>query len=233
MAFVVVVEKLRPNQGRNEDQTYINVLAKRGVVVGATLADWVTANPSHPWNQGGFNEFVIEITAQEYDDFSTDGANPLFHDGQQNLPRWQQQNTGTNTTKSFGSWADPTTTTTWQADTEIPDDREIFRCYDGPVLPQNHIATVQTSTGDPTDKTINLALFDENDVASTTSVDRIVDIGGQLLDLPFTNGESSFIVPRIVGKALFPSNGSYRIVGPSGEKEFTATIVSRELRVDG
>lgn len=50
MAYIVVIEKAKENCGRNQNKTYINVITEARQLAAASLSDWVTANPTHPWN---------------------------------------------------------------------------------------------------------------------------------------------------------------------------------------
>lgn len=91
MAWVAICERLRTGMGRNESKTYINVVTSTRQLSPATsAADFMRLNPTHPWADPTFNEFIVDLTDQEASDIN-DGTNPLIS-GTQNNPRWQQRN---------------------------------------------------------------------------------------------------------------------------------------------
>lgn len=234
MAFFAVVQKSRPSQGRDQDQTYVNVVTD----VRERAGTFAELSALAPWNDPTASDFAIEITQQEHTDLRGD----LFHDGLPNLPKWQQQNTGTGTTKAFGNFADPTNIgSTFTVDTGLADDRWIVRIGDGdPATPANHIATLdldedQNSGGQTGGRyLLNLRLYTNQDVQSGTNVQNAKTlIGGKNFIFDFTSGLTDFLVDTTrAGTVQFPSNHRYRVVGPNGEKSVIITIFGRVLRVE-
>lgn len=245
MAYCLVVERSRPEMGRNQDKTYVNVVLRRQLVGGQTqtLAQWVAANPGHPWNDSQFGEFVIEITETEFNNFGNQEF-PFFHDGQGNNPKWQQRNSGTGATAELGSWTDPVDdTSVWQADTEIPDDRWIVRIYNLDPVAQpsaTHLASEEFdegAAGATVTRFIRLFRFDDTP-SNTNAANQRTEIGGKLIDFDFGSSDAlSAGVARIQfgidvpGRGEWFSNHRYRIVGPGGEKSYVWQVFGKALRI--
>ena len=235
--WIAVCERTRANMGRNRNQTYINVIVGVRRVDGVdTLADWLTANPGHPWNDSLFNEFIVEISEAQFSAVRN-GTNPLSWDGNFNLPRWQQQNTGSGSALSIGHWTDPTdSSSVWNAQTPLSDPRWIVRIYDGdPGAGGTHIAREDFDEDQASPTVVRyLKLFNSDDTPSTTNAqNQKVEVGGFLLDLDFTNGVATFNVHRDEwGVGTFPSNYSYRVVGPSGEGNYAWRVFAKGIRVE-
>lgn len=227
--WYAIVQKLRPGCGRSQDKTYVNVVDRTGNSPDTFAA--VIANP--PWNNPENPEFIVEITQQEFYDF-TNGTNPRYHSEFGNLPRWQQETAGL---KSFGSFADPQIASGFTVGLPLPDDRWIVRIFDGdPGVAGVHIATLDLDEGqDAGRKVMYLKLYDENDIPSTTNAqNRKTEIAGKRMIFDFTSGVSTFGIKTIIqpgggGDVIFPSNHVYRVVGPSGESIFTAQIYGRDI----
>ena len=236
MFNVVICERIRSGMGRNTNKTYINVLANLRQLADVDLATWLTNNAAHPWADPAFNEFLIELTEQEYLDFRDD-VNPMFSDGQQNQPRWQQQTAGSGSAKDFGSWSDPENSgSTWQANVPIPDNRWIIRIYDDdPTTIGVHIAEEDLDEEKVTGFVVRyLKLFNSNDIPSNTNAqNQKTEIAGKQMIFDFTAGVTTFNVSTMVpGLINFPSNHEYRVVGPSGEKAVMWRIFGRTLEVE-
>lgn len=237
-AWVVVCERARPNQGRNRNLTYVNVLFQTRRLDGvASLSEWLTNNAGHPWTDPTFNEFVIEITEAEFNQFQAEEF-PFFHDGRTNKPKMQQQFATSGAPKSLGAFADPTDAgNVFTVGAVLQDQRWIVRIYDeDPVMfpSANHIGHDEFDESETSALAIRyLRLFDENDVPSSTNAqNQRAEIGGKLMDFDFFNGVASFQVDLSrAGEGIFPSNHQYRIVGPNGEDAYTWRIYGKVLRV--
>lgn len=133
-ALFAVVRRFYENAGRDEDETWINVIYDvrtdgRDFATLITLEPWSFGEGHQHWLDKGYYDFIVELTQNQYNQAQ---ANGLYHDGNANLPMYQQQNTGSGATTSLGSWADPEDDlTAWNAITPIPDPRWILRIYEG------------------------------------------------------------------------------------------------------
>ena len=47
MSWIAVCERLRPNQGRNENKTYINIVTEIRQLSNPSAQDFVDNNPTH------------------------------------------------------------------------------------------------------------------------------------------------------------------------------------------
>lgn len=233
MAFYAVVERLRLNQGRNQNLTYVNVV----VDVRERAGTFAELAALAPWNDPTDNSFAIELTEAEHLALRDD----RFHDGVSSLPKWQQETAPTGSTKSFGSFADPeSAASAFTADVELTDPRWIVRIGDGdPEGPNNHIATLdldenQNSPGQQDRYVLKLRLYNADDTQSGTNAqDQKTEIAGKLMIFDFNSGLTDFgIDTTVVGSVQFPSNHEYRVVGPGGEKFFQANIYGRNLRAE-
>lgn len=241
MVGVVLCERLAVGKGRNQNQTYINAMVGLRDLFGfVTLTDWINdpVNATHPWNDVLFNEFIIELTPQQFSDFEDDTV-PLFSSGLFNLPRWQQQATGTGQTADFGHWTDPTDSLTlWVAGVPIADPRWIVRVYDqDPVVNPGtavHLASEEfdEDTVTPTRGRF-IRLFSANDTPNNTNAqNQRTTIGGKLMDFDFTAGVAPFnIAVNMTGKGEFPSNGEYRITGPGNETSYIWRVFGKTIEV--
>jgi hypothetical protein len=193
----------------------------------------VAQNPTHPWSDPGFREFIVDITEQQAGDING-GTNPLFHDGLGSLPRWQQQTDGSASTYSPGSFADPEDDqSAFTADVALIDDRWIVRLYDDdPATTGVHTGSVDFDEGTG-DQTIWLKLFDQDDVPSTTNAQNAkTEIGGKLMIFDFTNGVTTFGVSTDkVGSIRFRSDTRYRAIHPNSEPSIEYRIFGRVLDI--
>lgn len=231
MPHVAIVERLLSGMGRNQNLTYVRVVTNtRALAVDA--ATFVSQNPTHPWADPVFREFIVDLTDQEAADIE-DGTNPLtWNVG--NQPRWQQETDGSGSTKSFGSFADPeSAASAFTADVPVPDDRFIVRLYDGDPLGAGvHIASLDLDEGqDAGRKVINLRLFSQNDVPSGTNAqNQLTEIAGKLMIFDFTAGITTFGVnTNLTGSVSFPSNHQYRVLGPGGEIQVNFRVFGTTL----
>ena len=241
MSWIAVCERLRSGMGRNENKTYINIVTQIRQLSNPSAQDFVDNNPTHPWADPAFNEFIVDLTDQEAIDIR-DGINPLFHDGTQNNPRWQQEiasSGSTIATKAFGSWSDPENSgTTWTLDTAIPDNRWIVRIFTlDPVINPGttvHVATEEFDEGVAGSSiTRFMQLFTPADVATTTNAqNQRTEIAGKLIDFDFTNGVAEIkFGTDVTGMGEFPSNHVYRVTGSSGEKTYIWRVFGKILRI--
>jgi hypothetical protein len=248
MVECVVVERLRPNMGRNQNKTYVNVVVDaRQFSIGTTLADWLAANPGHPWNDLGFNEFVVEVTLAEYNDFIAIGddppVNPLFHGPLANVlnePRWQQQNEGSGSVKALGSFADPESAlSAFTVDVPLPDDRWIVRVY-----------TASDRTGQVSAEEFDegaagatverfIGLFNSDDTENTTNAgNQRTEIGGKLIDFDFGSSDGlpggvarlQLAIDR-AGRGDFFSNHRYRVLTLTGE-DYSWAVFGKKIEVN-
>lgn len=242
MVECVVVERLRPNMGRNKNKTYVNVVIDaRQFQVGTSLANWLTANPTHPWNDTGFNEFVIEITLAEFEAFA-DGSNPFFHGPEGNVlnePRWQQENADSGSVKSIGSFADPeSAVSAFTAGTPLDDDRLIVRVFTASNR-TGHVGSEQFDEDDVTptvERFVGLYNFDDTENL-TNAANQRTEIGGKLIDFDFGSSDSLpggvarlLLEVNHTGRGDFLSNGAFRVVTPTGE-DYSWEVFGKSLAV--
>jgi len=231
MPWVAIVERNRAGCGRNTNKTYKNVVASTRSIKD-TAATFAANNPTHPWADGGYHEYIVDLTEQQAEAIN-DGTNPLFHDRRGNEPRWQNQNEGTGSAYAPGSFADPEDDqSAFTADVALADDRWIVRLYDDdPGTTGVHIGALDLDEN-VTAQTIYLKLFDETDTASTTNVqDALTEIAGKLMIFDFTSGVTTFDVKRdVAGQVAFPSSSQYRVIGPGGEKSVLFRIFGRSIQ---
>ena len=169
MAWVAIIERQRIGCGRDQNKTYENVVASvRSIATDANT--FVAQNPTHPWSDPGFKEFIVDITDEQGEDVRS-GVNPLFVDGLGSLPRWQQETEGSGSTYAPGSFADPEDDqSVFTADVALPDDRWIVRLYDNdPGTTGVHVGSLDFEEGTG-DQTIYMKLFSSDDVPSATNV---------------------------------------------------------------
>lgn len=241
MAKCLICERVRPNMGRNQNQTYVNVAVNKRELGNSneTLAQFQDREPSAAWFDPGYNEFAIEISADFYRDVGVEAGAvfPLYHDGRLNQPRFQQQNTTTGDALALGSYADPTDAgTAFTADQELPDDRFLIRIYDDDPItnPSANILEFEEFTADPTGVTKIaerfIRVFDASDTPlNTNAADQRVQIGDKLVDFDFGSaadpalpaGIARFFIdisqdsPGNIG--TFTSNGRYKVITSSGQ----------------
>lgn len=228
MSFVAIVQKSYPREGRTQS-TYINIV--RNIrLLDSSLADWIAANANHPWNDPEYVEFIVELTDAQTLLLRDD----RFHDGVPSQPKWQQRTTGTGSATELGSWVDPTNSSTaWQADVPISDDRWILRVFDGnPLGVGVHVARQQLDEDLGVGQSIIFfRLFNPDGTPSDrTELDSKVKIGKTRMILSFTNGVAMFAVKTDrPGVAELHASDAYRIDGPNNEKEFIAEVFGLAL----
>jgi len=212
--------------------TYEHVIASaRNLKVNA--ATFVAQNPTHPWADPLFREFIVDIPTNEAEAIDADFG-LLFHDGLSNLPIWQQETDGSASAYSRGSFADPEDhNSTFTAAVPLPDDRWIIRLYDNdPGTTGVHVGSLDFDEGTG-DQTIYMKLFDADDVASTTNAQNAKTlIGGKQMIFDFTNGVTTFgVSTTVVGTVQFSSDTRYRAIHPNNEERIEYRIFGRVLRV--
>lgn len=242
--------------GRNDNQTYVNVIVNKRVLGKSTetLAEFQIREPTAIWFNPAENEFAIEVSVEEFNDFGVESGSviPLFHDGRLNLPRFQQQNTTTGDVLSKGSYADPTDDQTlFTVDQEIPDDRFRVRIYlEDPVAnPLAEVLEDEEFTADPTgsvtlaERFVRLFDFDDSPV-NTNANNQRTEIGGKLVDFDFGSSATPSLPAGVArffvdiaetsegNTGNFPSNGRYKIVTPSNRDFYQWRKYSKVLKLD-
>ena len=232
MAWVAIVERAREGCSRDSDKAYVNVIASvRSLKTDA--ATFVAQNPTHPWSDPLFREFIVDIPTNEAEAIQS-GAAELFHDGRGNLPLWQQETDGSASTYSRGSFADPEDDhSIFTAGTALPDDRWIIRLYDDdPGTTGVHVGSLDFDEA-PGEQTLYMKLFDQDDVPSVTNAQNMQTlIGGKQMIFDFTAGVTTFgVATDVVGRIRFGSDSRYRAVHPNGEQSISYRVFGRTLRV--
>jgi hypothetical protein len=197
-------------------------------------ATFVAQNPTHPWADSGYHEFIVDITDQEAADYRALNTEAFFNDSMGNLPKWQQETDGSASTYSRGSFVDPEDDqSTFTADTALADDRWIIRLYDAdPGTTGIHTGSVDFDEGTG-DQIIYMKLFNSDDTPSTTNAQNVkTPIGGKLMVFDFTAGVTTFSVSTAaVGTVSFRSDTRYRAVHPNNELFIEYRIFGRVLTV--
>ena len=240
-AWCVICERSRVGMGKDQDQTYVQVLFNTRRLDGVnSVSEWLTANAGHPWTDAGFNEFIIEVTESEFNNFN-DGTDPLTW-GVNNEPRWQQQTATSGDAKSFGSFADPTSAVTiFTVGTPIPDDRLIIELYDGNANQSNNqLTTLSLKEGDrqgspPQDNRyeINLKLYNA-DGSESTSNDQGVRfvLANQLLELGFSSGVAPMeIRTDKTGEIVVTDTNSLKARAADGKNQITIDLAGISIGV--
>ncbi len=225
-AWFAVVQRVWPHAaGRDKDKTYVHII-QGARTYGGTFAELILLAP---WNDPTINDYIIEITEAEHSSIQN-GSFPLLWDGNANLPKWQWNTS----TVERGSWSDPEDdTSTWTAGVPIPDDRWIVRIFDRtPGHPQAVQIGTEDMDEDPAQIERFLKLFNPDDTPNGTNAqNQKTEIADKRMIFDFTAGEANFFVdPSAVGAIDFPTNGTYRVIGPAGENFYRANIFGRVLR---
>jgi hypothetical protein len=241
-----VFEKALPGCGRKGDKTYVHVCIEVGISPGT----WEQVSLAYP--ESG-PRFVVQLTTAEYATLQDFGER--YWDSCSNLPRWQQSAAQNVQTAALGSFADPeSAASAFTVGTALPDTRLIVRIFDGD--PAGSGEQLGSRVGDPPSGeqldeaavpgfvTRYLKLYNQNDVPITGAggnlANQRTEIAGKLMDLDFGSshvpalsaGVASFeVATSRAGTIVFPSNHSYRILGPNGEKQVTWTIFGKRLEV--
>lgn len=236
-----VFEKSLPGCGRLSNKTYVNVLIE---VQQTSQSNWLLLLQNSDFGDTEFHRFAVEMTEAQYLSYQEHEAK--FHDGNANLPRWQHQTGQSSQTLAIGSFANPeSAASAFSAGVQIPDDRLIVRVYnDNPGASGVHIAAEDLDeSAVPGFATRYIKLFSAADVAlNTNAANQKTQIAGKQMIFDFgashspalPGGVSSFQVSTLkAGSVHFPSNHSYRIVGPAGEKQVLWSIYGRRLEVQG
>lgn len=251
MAYCLVCERERAEQGPRQNQTYVNVAARRQQIgnQNETLAEYQARAPSAEWFDPGNNEFLIEILKTLYDDIGSD-AFPLFHDGFRNLPYWQQQEESafSGGVLTLGSYEDPTdSTSTFTEGTSLPDDRFILRVYDKDPVNDNTAVNLaeeefqEAGEGDAKSVERFLRLFrdDGSPVNRNVANDRIF-VDGYWLDLDWGSSDNLgagvarvFMSIGFTGQGHFRSDAGYRVLGPNDEDCYQWTVYTKTLQLLG
>lgn len=256
MALFAKVWKSYPEADRMGNSTYVNVVRSLHDTRPRTWAEDI-ARSEDPWNVPASNEFIIELTEQQYG--LLNASHGMFHDGFINLPKVQQRvawNGGARPPTELGSYADPADdASAWSANVNvpIPDDRFRLRVYDahsGGTPTGNPLSAVELIEGVASGRKLYyMAVFESDDVQVGWNNVRQTDIGSRGFSFPFGSshlaaegealdaGVTSFGVPtNDTGVAVLNSSGLYKLYGfVDGQEEplagFTVRIRGRDLLV--
>ena len=231
MSWVAICERVRSGCGRDQNKSYVNVVQSvRTLKVDATT--FVAQNPTHPWADPGFKEFIVDVDDTTGETYHADPG--LLINDHHSLPKYQNETDGSAQPYNPGSFADPEDDqSVFSAGVPLADDRWIVRLYDDdPGTTGNHLATLDVDEGsDAGEKTIYLKLFDENDSPSATNTqNQQTEIAGKLMIFDFTSGLTTFgLNTNSTGTARFGSSSRYRVIGPAAEKNVTFRVFGRTL----
>jgi len=227
MALFAVVQRAAAGCGRNRNQTWANVVVdvrSASPAFAQIAAGPFATNPTH---------FVVELTQQQYNALKSGWT----HDGNANLPKWQNRTDDPGGSAELGSFSNPQNVlSAWTANSPIADDRLIIRIYDKhPVSgtpPITHLAAEDLDEAVGSVERF-IRVFTPADSPSGSDAQNVkVEIGGRMMIFDLTDGISNiFIATDEVGRILFPSSHEYRVVGPNGEKEVLWRVFGRTLRV--
>ena len=234
MPWVAICARARTGCGRDRNKTYVNAI-KEVRRIKTDAATFVANNPTHPWADPGYNEYIVDIP-DAFGEAAFADNREIFHDGYGNLPRWQNRNAGSASAYLRGRFTDPEDSqSVFTVETDTDDDRWIVRLYDGdPGSGGTHIEVAELDEGQGAGSvTYYLKLFNPDDTPSSTNAqDQKVEIGGVLFRFDFTSGVSTIDVDTTVaGVTRFPSNYSYRHIGPGGAHRTEFRIYSNTLKV--
>lgn len=244
MAYCLVCQRSRENQGPRENRTYVNVATQQLQVglTSETLADYQAREPDSVYFDPANNEFLIEILESLFQDIQN-GSFPLFYDGFNNLPYWQQQNATTGAALSLGSYADPEdSSSTFTEGTALEDDRFVLKVYDkDPVADGSavHLASeefFENKNDTSVERFLRLFNKDEDPINRNAANDRLF-INGYWLDLDWGSSDNLsagvariFISQEFTADTSFDSDSGYRIVGPNQETNYQWIVYTKTLR---
>ncbi len=244
MAYCLVCQRSRENQGPRLNRTYVNVATQQRQFgkTTETLAQYLAREPDSVYADPENNEFLIEIAESFYFDIQ-DGTFPLFYDGFNNLPYWQQQNDSTGAPLSLGSYEDPeNSSTTFTEGTALEDDRFVLRIYDKDPVANGDAVNIgeEEFFEDKVDTSVErfFRLFDkdENPINRNAANDRLF-ISGYWLDIDWGSsdglsaGVARFFVDReVTADTEFASDSGYRVLGPDGATSYKWTVYTKTIR---
>lgn len=244
MAYCLVCQRERENQGPRENRNYKNV-AIQGRIIGntdETLAQYLAREPDSVYGDPTNDEWLIEIAQALYEDIQS-GTFPLFHDGFSNLPVWQQQNTTTGDALSLGSYADPEdSTTTFTEGTPLEDDRFVLRVYDKDPVADGTAVNIgseeffEDTVNTTVERFFRLFDKDENPINRNAANDRLF-IDGYWLDIDWGSSDNLsagvarvFVSIEATAQTAFNSDSGYRVLGPDGETSYSWIVYTKTLR---
>ena len=244
MAYCLVCQRSRENQGPRQNRTYVNV-ASQGRVIGTTsetLAQYQAREPDAVWFDPENNEYLIEITLDQYEQI-IDGTFELFYDNLGNLPYWQQQFDTTGAALSLGSYEDPQdSNTTFTVDQALPDDRFVLRVYDKDPVADGSAVNIgseeffEDTVNTTVERFFQLFDKDEQPINRNAANDRLL-IDGYYLDLDWGSsdnlsaGVARFFVNReVASESRLTSDTGYRILGPDSVIVYTWTVYTKTIR---
>ncbi len=244
MAYCLVCERDRENQGPRENRTYKNVVARSQLVglTGESLAEYLAREPDTVWADPQNNEFLIEIAESLFNDIQS-GNFPLFYDGFNNLPYWQQQNAATGAALSLGSYADPEDdTSTFTEGTALEDDRFVLRVYDKDPVADGSAVNIgseeffEDSVNTTVERFFRLFDKDENPINRNAANDRLF-ISGYWLDIDWGSSDNLsagvarfFVSQEVTADSRFASDAGYRVLGPDGGTSYEWIVYTKTLR---
>lgn len=244
MAYCLVCQRERENQGPRENRNYKNVASSSRVLGSTTesLSAYQAREPGSEYFDPQNNEWVIEIAQTLYEDIQS-GVFELYHDNFRNLPVWQQQNTTSGDALSLGSYADPEDAgTTFTEGTPLEDDRFVLRVYDKDPVADGSAVNIGSEEffEDKTNTTVErfFRLFDkdENPINRNAANDRLF-IDGYWLDLDWGSSDSLsagvarfFVNREVTADTSFNSDSGYRVLGPGDETNYRWTVYTKTIR---
>ncbi len=244
MAYCLVCQRDRENQGPRENRTYKNVAASARVLgrTDETLAEYAAREPDSVYFDPQNNEWVIEIAQTLYEDIQR-GNFELFHDGFGNLPVWQQQNTTSGDALSLGSYADPEDdTSAFTVDQPLEDDRFVLRVYDKDPVSDGTAVNIgseefeEDKVNTTAERFFRLFDKDESPINRNTANDRLL-IDGYWLDLDWGSSDSLgagvarfFVNIETTASSSFNSDAGYRVLGPNTETSYSWTVFTKTLQ---
>ena len=244
MAYCLVCERDRENQGPRENRTYVDVAIEARIIgnTNETLAQYQAREPDSVYFDPQNDEFLIEIAESFFNDIQS-GAEPLFHDGFLNLPLWQQENATTGDPLSLGSYSDPEDRlSTFQPNVSLPDDRFVLRVYDKDPVADGTAVNIgseeffEDSVNTTVERFWRLFDKDENPINRNAANDRLL-IDGYWLDIDWGSSDSLsagvarfFVSVEATAQTEFKSDAGYRVLGPDQETSYSWIVYTKTLR---
>jgi len=226
ITFAVCYRSLS-GMGREMDQTYANVVAKAQ----SSSAEWATM-ANHPvWGDPSGNEFVVQLTEEQFSAFSD--PKYISHGGMTCQPRWQvRDDANAQTTPAFGSFDDATDATSpFRQDVELEDTRYQIRFYDANPLTDGVEVADESVASSATPLTRYLRIFEtDGSPANITQSNALIALGGRQLVLNLVAGIASFDIAIEKAKTVpFFSDHKYRVAPTAGGDTVIWKVFSRTI----